>query len=87
MTDVDGDTNTETVTITVAEPLNIAPTAAIGSSGTLGNAPYAVNFSGSGSSDPDGTIASYAWDFGNGQTATGESASVTYTAEGTYTVT
>ena len=87
VTDNDGDTNTESVTITVAEPLNIAPTAAIGSTGTLGNAPYAVSFSGSGSSDPDGTIAGYAWDFGNGQTATGENASVTYTQAGTYTTT
>ena len=87
VTDNDGDTNTETVTIEVAEPLNIPPTAAIGSTGTLGNAPYAVSFSGSGSSDPDGTITNYAWDFGNGQTATGENASVTYTAAGTYNAT
>ncbi len=87
ITDSDGDSDTKTVPITVNEPPNIAPTAAIGTSGASGNAPFTVNFSGSGSSDPDGSIASYAWDFGNGQTATGESASATYGAAGTYTAT
>ena len=40
-----------------------------------------------GSSDPDGTIASYAWDFGDGGTATGATASHTYTVAGDYTIT
>ncbi|HXI33128.1 MAG TPA: PKD domain-containing protein [Gemmatimonadales bacterium] len=38
------------------------------------------------SSDPDGSIASYSWDFGDGQTATEQNPSYTYTAGGTYTV-
>lgn len=46
-----------------------------------------VNVDGSGSKDPDGTVTSYAWDFGNGQQATGATASTTYAAAGTYTVT
>ncbi|MQA80477.1 MAG: PKD domain-containing protein [Streptosporangiales bacterium] len=41
----------------------------------------------SASADPDGTIASYAWEFGDGAAGTGETASHTYGAEGTYTVT
>ena len=44
-------------------------------------------FDGSGSSDTDGSIASYEWDFGDGTTATGEAPSHTYGSDGTYTVT
>ena len=87
ITDTDGDVDSKTVAITVAEPPNVPPTAAIGTSGVSGNAPFTVNFSGGGSSDPDGTIASYAWNFGNGQTATTADASATYNSAGTYTAT
>ena len=45
-----------------------------------------VTFDASGSTDPDGTIASYAWDFGDGVTGTGVGPNHTYTAEGDYTV-
>jgi PKD repeat protein len=41
----------------------------------------------SASSDVDGTIASYAWDFGDGGTATGMTAVHTYASEGIYTIT
>lgn len=45
-------------------------------------------FSGSGSSDPDGNVASYAWDFGDGSTATTSSATTqhAYAQQGSYTV-
>lgn len=33
------------------------------------------------------TITSYAWDFGNGQTGSGQTSSSNYTSEGTYTIT
>ncbi|HYU89028.1 MAG TPA: PKD domain-containing protein, partial [Gemmatimonadales bacterium] len=39
------------------------------------------------SSDPDGSIASYAWTFGDNGTATTQNPSHTYTAGGTFTVT
>jgi len=42
------------------------------------------NFDGSGSSDPDGTIVAYEWDFGDGATATGVTATHKYSS-GTYT--
>ncbi|WP_206050830.1 PKD domain-containing protein [Nocardioides speluncae] len=43
-------------------------------------------FDGSGSTDPDGSIASYAWDFGDGQTGAGVTPSHTYAAAGKYRV-
>ncbi|MGM0704661.1 MAG: S8 family serine peptidase [Bacteroidota bacterium] len=45
------------------------------------------DFDGSDSSDSDGSISSYDWDFGDGTTATGQTVSHTYGADGTYTVT
>ncbi|RFS84680.1 PKD domain-containing protein [Actinomadura spongiicola] len=46
----------------------------------------ACTFDGSGSTDPDGTIASYAWDFGDGQSGTGATPAHTYAEAGDYTV-
>ena len=46
-----------------------------------------LQFNGSGSSDPDGTIATYQWDFGDGSTGTGATPTHTYGGIGTYTVT
>ncbi len=43
-------------------------------------------FDGSASSDSDGTITSYAWDFGDGATGSGVNASHAYTATGSYDV-
>lgn len=40
----------------------------------------------SASSDPDGTITAYAWDFGDGTSGTGTTAQHTYAKAGTYTV-
>ncbi|MET4136513.1 LamG-like jellyroll fold domain-containing protein, partial [Pseudarthrobacter sp. PvP090] len=46
-----------------------------------------VAFDGSGSSDADGSVASYAWDFGDGTAAgTGQTVSHTFGQAGTYTV-
>jgi PKD repeat protein len=47
----------------------------------------ACSFNGSGSQDPDGTIASYAWNLGDGTTALGPMVSHTYAAGGSYSVT
>jgi PKD repeat protein len=52
-----------------------------------GTVNVAVQFDGTGSSDPDGTIASYAWDFGDGGTGTGASPTHTYATAGNFTVT
>lgn len=62
---------------------NEAPSAAFSSAATL----LKVAFDGSGSSDPDGTVDSYAWDFGDTTAAgSGVSPSHTYASAGTYTV-
>ncbi len=56
------------------------------------NGPYtgiegtAVSFSSAGSNDPDGTIASYSWDFGDGGSSTSANPDYTYAADGIYTV-
>ncbi|WP_157631266.1 S8 family serine peptidase [Catelliglobosispora koreensis] len=52
-----------------------------------GTGSLSCTFNGSGSSDPDGTIASYAWNFGDGTTGTGATVSHTFAAAGSYTVT
>lgn len=53
-----------------------------------GNEGSPVNFNGSGSSDPDaGDVITYAWNFGDGNTATGPTPSHTYADNGNYTVT
>src|SRR2546425_798413 len=67
-------------------PVNRPPTAAPG--GPYG-APEGtvISFDGSGSTDLDGDALTYAWDFGDGTTATGVKPSHTYADNGSYTVT
>jgi PKD repeat protein len=54
-------------------------------------APYCldqvITFNGSVSSDPDGSIVSYEWDFGDGTTGVGAECSHRYALSGDYTVT
>ncbi len=74
-------------TASITEPVvNLAPIADPGGpySGQPG---VAVQFDGSGSSDPNGDALTYAWDFGDGSMGTGVSPTHAYAAEGTYTVT
>jgi PKD repeat protein len=65
------------------KPLNVAPEARFTSTANY----LAASFDASGSVDRDGTIAGYAWNFGDGTTGTGLTANHTYAAAGTYTVT
>jgi PKD repeat protein len=53
---------------------------------TTGPAPFAVTLSGAPSSDSDGEIKTYSWDYGDGAVGTGRSVGHTYTAVGTYTI-
>jgi len=65
-------------------PVNQPPVANFTASPDSGAAPLPVSFDASLSSDPDGTIASYNWAFGDGGTGTGVTTSHTYAAAGTY---
>ena len=51
---------------------------------TTGVAPLSVAFNGSGSSDPDGTIATWAWSFGDGTSGSGPVITHVYSAAGFY---
>jgi len=83
VTDNRGATGTTTRTITVNP--NTPPLASFTATPGAGRAPLVVAFDGTGSSDGDGTIASYQWDFGDGKAATGVTASNTYATAGTFT--
>ncbi|WP_142457744.1 PKD domain-containing protein [Geodermatophilus aquaeductus] len=61
---------------------NLAPTAAFGTQ----VADLTARFDAGASTDPEGVIRSYAWDFGDGTTGTGVTAARTYAAPGTYSV-
>jgi PKD repeat protein len=65
-------------------PSGTAPTAVLAASTLRGTAPLSVNFSGAGSSDPDGSLVAYDWTFGDGASASGVSTSHSYTQPGSY---
>lgn len=82
VTDSDGNTTTATISVTI-DNVNEAPAASF----TYSCTDRTCSFDGSNSSDSDGSIASYEWEFGDESTATGVSAEHTYSSEGTYSVT
>jgi PKD repeat protein len=70
--------------IVVIEPPNEPPIAEFTLKPTSGQAPVLISFVPSGSSDPDGEIIQYSWDFGDGKSAIGRIANHTYSAPGNY---
>jgi PKD repeat protein len=86
VTDNEGATDSDTALVIIGDGLQIPPTAdADGPYLGVANAP--VSFDGSASSDPDGTIATYAWDFGDSMSGTGPTPDHTYLAGGLYNLT
>jgi PKD repeat protein len=78
---------TAAVTVSSAPPPNQPPLARLAVTPSTGTAPLAVSASTSASTDPDGTIVSRSINFGDGTVVTTATASHTYAAAGTYTVT
>jgi len=68
------------------EDENVSPTVDISANPITGTAPLSVTLDGSGSTDSDGTIVSYAWDFGDDTQGTGAQTSNTFISPGTYTI-
>lgn len=92
VTDASGAIGTRSQSIEVfpgSLPGNNAPTARFTMTPSYGNTPLVVSFDASLSSDTDGTISSYGWDFGDDTTGSGKTISHTFTALTTtnYTVT
>jgi PKD repeat protein len=88
VTDDEGVIDTATGKITVtSEAQNEDPKANFLSDPNSGAAPLTVSFDATGSKDPDGTIVSFMWDFGDGVTSTRQVTSNQYTSEGIYSVT
>ena len=64
--------------------LNSPPVASFTRSPSFGQSPLAVYFNATASADPDGTIATYDWSFGDGTSGMGKTTTHTYESLGTY---
>jgi serine protease len=82
----DGNVTRTTSTVITAN-LNQPPTASFITDVNSGALPLVVNFNASGSSDSDGQISSYSWDFGDGVSASGVTSNHTYLRPGDYDIT
>lgn len=82
-TDPNGHESSSEITLNVG---NIPPTASFTADPVSGLAPLTVTFDASSSSDPNGVIERYEWDFGDGNSASGVATQHTF-ARGSHTVT
>jgi len=92
VTDNDGATDTDTVLVTISESSTPPPSTnktpkAVAGSDIKVKVGEQVHFDGSGSSDPDGTITSYAWDFGDSRDSNEKEPLHSYATPGVYKVT
>jgi len=83
-----GSFNFSTMTFTLDTGTgNNPPAASFTATPMSGIAPLEVQFDATASSDPDGDVLTYTWDFGDGNTGTGVTASHIYVATGEYIAT
>lgn len=80
------DRGAATTSAAVSIFVNRPPTASAGGPYN-GQAGQTIQFYGGGSTDSDGTILSYRWEFGDGTTGAGAAPTHAYTSAGQYTVT
>ncbi len=73
--------------LSLAAPANQPPGASFTANPSAAAVGAQIAFNASGSSDPDGSIVSYAWRFGDGASGAGVTTNHSYAASGTYTVT
>ena len=87
VTNDEGEMATARQTITVGTTSNEPPQAAFTATPETGSAPLTVVFDAASSSDVDGVIQAYTWDFGDGDISSGQVVNHTFTSSGTFTVT
>ena len=87
VTDNDGFTGATSQVVTVSAPLSAgaAPMAQFTTSPATGAVPCRVTFDGRSSTDPDGYLTAYYWDFGDNNFGGGPTAAHTYTQAGRFT--
>lgn len=64
---------------------NVGPVATITASSIAGTTPLAVQLSAAGSTDADGTLSTFEWDFGDNNQSSGREVEHTYTRVGSFT--
>jgi len=87
VTDNDGATATDTVQFELTKPPNDRPNAVADATPTDAVVPAEVEFTGRKSSDPDNNISSYAWEFDDGVSKSGETVTRSFTKDAPQQVT
>jgi len=86
LTDTEAEITPEgTPTLMLFTPVDNTPPVASAGGPYSGNEGSPITFTAAGSSDADGNVLSYSWDFGDGTSGTGVSPSHTYADNGVYT--
>ena len=86
VTDDEGAQASATRQVQATEVSNANPSAAFNRTPQSGDAPVAVSVDAGASTDSDGSIVNYAWEFGDGGNANGVTAAHTYTSVGSFTI-